>query len=75
MRKVWVLAQWGRRRWWWFVEWARVFLPELLKNDYSLEAARSNSLETFPSDRPSIEQVLDSIEQNNGINVKHNLGH
>ncbi|KAM7488643.1 hypothetical protein LguiB_026127 [Lonicera macranthoides] len=69
------------------VEWARVFLPnktELknlidprLKNDYPLEEAFELAslilvcLETFPRDRPTIEQVLESLEQINGVNVKH----
>ena len=66
------------------VEWARVFLPnktELKKlidprmeNDYPLEEAFQlaslilRCLENFPTDRPSIEQVLDSLEQ---INATH----
>ncbi|KAM7488644.1 hypothetical protein LguiB_026128 [Lonicera macranthoides] len=69
------------------VEWARVFLPnktELknlidprLKNDYPLEEAFELAslilvcLETFPRDRPTIEQVLVSLEQINCVNVKH----
>ncbi|KAM7485582.1 hypothetical protein LguiA_001591 [Lonicera macranthoides] len=69
------------------VEWARVFLPnktELknlidpkLKNDYPLEEAFELAslilvcLETFPRDRPTIEQVLEFLEQINGVNVKH----